>query len=434
MTGTFTANLPHPFYGEHVLYHANTKGLAVTPLRAWAFNGWRVEGESWHKSCYIHAGLSGVGPVSIKGPKAAEYLQSLCINSFARFPVGSMKHAVMCNDEGLITAHGIIERVAEDHFLSFAGGPPGATARPVAGLDVEIEVRSWYLFQIAGPASKSVLEKVTGTSLDDLQFLRFRPVSVAGKACEIARVGMTGSLAYELHGPMSESAEVYDAVYQAGREFGIQRLGWGTYLVNHIEGGFPQHTWTFIAAPPADKWPSAMKRWEVSGSVDPLDVRARCRTPVEVRWQNMAKFDHDFPGRSALEAEMSSPRRTTVTLSWNQDDVLDVFASLMQEGKEPYRMFDLPYSPQRWPMAYADHVSKAGRNVGWSSGTIYSPHFRRFLSHGCLAVEEATLGSEVIVHWGDFGGPIKEIRATVERFPFLAEGRNSVIDTSLRSR
>ena len=26
------------------------------------------------------------------------------------------------------------------------------------------------------------------------------------------------------------------AVYRAGAELGIERLGWGTYLVNHVEG------------------------------------------------------------------------------------------------------------------------------------------------------------------------------------------------------
>jgi len=296
-------------------------------------------------------------------------------------------------------------------------------------MDVEIEVQNGYLFQIAGPTSLSVLEKATGESLRDLGFLRFRQTSVAGIPCEVARLGMTGGLAYELHGPMSDAQAVYQAVYEAGQEFGLQRLGWGSYLVNHIEGGFPQHTWTFVTAPPPEKWPRAMTRWEVGGSVDPLDIRARCRTPVEVRWGNMARFDHDFIGREAVEAEVARPRRTTMTLRWNHEDVLDVFASLLRDGST-YKPFELPYSPQRWPMAYADHVLVDGRGVGWSSGTIYSPHYREFLSHGCIDVSEAEVGRELVVQWGDHGGPIKDIRATVERFPYLAEGRNDAIDVS----
>ena len=33
---------------------------------------------------------------------------------------------------------------------------------------------------------------------------------------------------------------MYEAVFQAGQEFGIERLGWGTYLVNHVEGEAPR--------------------------------------------------------------------------------------------------------------------------------------------------------------------------------------------------
>ena len=71
-------------------------------MRAWEFGGWRPESMSWKTGCYIHAGLSSTGPVSIKGPEAKKYLQSLVINSLANFPIGSMKHGVMCTGDGLI--------------------------------------------------------------------------------------------------------------------------------------------------------------------------------------------------------------------------------------------------------------------------------------------------------------------------------------------
>ena len=67
------------------------------------------------------------------------------------------------------------------------------------------------------------------------------------------------------------------------------------------------------------------------------------------------------------------------------------------------------------------------RAIGASSGTIYSASFREFLSLGCLDIAAAELGNEVVVQWGDHGGPIKHIRATVARFPCRSEGRNSVV-------
>lgn len=429
MDPSFITKLAHPFYGDHVLYHAYDLRPGATTFRAWAFNGWRKESLSWRNGCYIHAGLSRGGPISIKGPEAKRYLQSILINSLARFPVGSMKHGVMCTDDGLIAAHGIIECKSEDHFELFAGGPPGLFFSPEVPFDVEIKRLDHYLFQIAGPTSLQVLEKATGENLRDVKFLRFRNTRINGIRTEIARIGMTGGLAYELHGPAEEGPAIYEAVFQAGQELGIERLGWGTYLVNHIEGGFPQVTWTFVPAFPGAERLETMRWWQVSGSVDPTNTRARMRTPVEVRWQNMARFDHDFVGRDALAAEIVNPKRTTVTLCWNADDVLDTYASLVRPG-EPYKQVDLPYAPQRWPMAHADHVIKDGRQIGFSSGIIYSSHFRQFLSLGCIDVGMSDIGNEVVVQWGDHGGPIKSIHSTVARFPYFKDGRNSDLDVT----
>jgi vanillate/3-O-methylgallate O-demethylase len=100
---------------------------------------------------------------------------------------------------------------------------------------------------------------------------------------------------------------------------------------------------------------------------------------------------------------------------------------LLRPG-EAYKPIDLPFAPQRWPMAHADHVLMGGRGIGYSSGTIYGYSFREVLSLGCLDIEACSIGTEVIVQCGDCRGPIKNIRATVERFPYLSEGRNSEVD------
>ena len=119
-----------------------------------------------------------------------------------------------------------------------------------------------------------------------------------------------------------------------------------------------------------------------------------------------------------------------MTLRWDADDVVDVYASLLRPGDE-YKTIELPTSPSwsRGLVAHADHVLKDGHRVGVSSGTIYSYFYRQVLSHAVLDVGETDIGNEVVVQWGDHGGPIRDVRATVERFPYLAEGRNDAVDT-----
>jgi glycine cleavage system aminomethyltransferase T len=423
-----------PYYDEPTL-HLNLAGR----LWAWEFDGWKPESLSWKTGCYIHTGLSNTQTI-FRGPDVEAFFSSIAVNSLSSFPIGTMKHSIYCNDEGLITAHAILQRNAEHEYRYFAGQPWPHYRLVASGgaFDVEMDPSPAYLTQVAGPTSLETLERATGESLRDIGFLSFRHAKIAGKTVEVGRLGMSGNLAYELRGPLQDGPEVYDAVFRAGRDLGIQRLGWRTYLVNHIEGGFPQMNWTFASAANADPQYNAFVEgtrftppFAVTGSVDPADMRARLRTPVEVGWQRAVKFDHDFVGRAALEAEVADPRRTIVTLRWNAQDVVDIYASLLQPGQE-YRTLDLPTTPS-WKegmSSHADHVLKDGSAVGVSSGTAYSYHYREVLSHCTIDADQAHIGNEVIIRWGDHGGRIKDVRATVERFPYLREARNDEIDTS----
>ena len=333
---------------------------------------------------------------------------------------------------------GCIQRLERDAFCLFVAGTWTLFQHASTKLDVEQVFLDRYLFQVAGPTALATLEAATGESLRDIAFLRYRNVTIAGRTVQILRVGMAGTLGYELHGAFAEGPEVYDAVVRAGQPFGIERLGWRTFQVNHVEGGFPQQFWTFAPSVFEDAGyrdfaqsnPRLPRQPEFIGSTDPADRRARYRTPSEVGWERSVKLDHDFRGRAAIERELAAPKRTVVTLEWNADDVADIHESLFRQGEE-YKTIELPTSPGiRAPYAYADDVTKGGRRVGMSSGVVYSYYYRQQISHCTIDIEEARIGNEVVVRWGDHGGRIKDVRARVARFPYLDVGRNRDVDVS----
>ena len=421
-----------PYYNEPSSYM-----VMMDRTWAWEFSGWKRESLSWKKGCYIHGGLSD-NQMNFRGPDVLKFFESICVNNFEKFSIGTMKHAVMCLENGLIASHGILQRNGEDDIRSFAGGPWPVYKALTSKMRVECDLPRCYLFQVAGPTSLKTLERACDESLDDVAFLRFRNVRIAGKQVELGRIGMSGNLAYEVRGPIEDGDAVYDAIFRAGKDLGIERLGWRTYLVNHVEGGFPQSFWTFLAAMSED--PGFMEFMQgryppiqITGSVDPADMRARFRTPVEVGWGSTVKLNHEFLGRKALERELANPQRTVATLRWNPEDVVDIYRSLLEPGEE-YRTLDMPTTPQ-WTqgmLAHADHLLKQGKRIGYSSGTIYSYYFRQVLSMACIDLDQHRIGNEVEVQWGDHGKRIKTVRAIVERFPYLNEGRNSSIDTQKR--
>ena len=67
----------------------------------------------------------------------------------------------------------------------------------------------------------------------------------------------------------------------------------------------------------------------VGGSFQPDNVEEFYLTPWDLGYGRLVKFDHDFIGREALEKMAGRPHRTKVTLVWDKEDVLSIFAGMM---------------------------------------------------------------------------------------------------------
>ena len=161
----------------------------------------------------------------------------------------------------------------------------GRRSRPRMGLDVEI-VRNIFLFQIAGPTSIQVIERLLGESRAPRLPLR-ADIPIAGTdVFELSRIGMAGTLAYEMRGPTRTAPPSTTPSSRRARTSASSASGWRTYLVNHAEGGFPQMNARSCRRSPipgpqlapclrGQRSPRPTRRWRRSpGSVDP-DRRTR---------------------------------------------------------------------------------------------------------------------------------------------------------------
>ena len=407
----------------------------------WEYTGWRDEQLSWKHTCYLHGGLNPSPTVKVTGKDALKCLADLCVNGFSNFEVSSGKHAIMCNEDGQVIADGVLLRTGEEEFITYWLAPWLTYAIEKGGYDVVVEdiTAQTCLFQIAGPNSLEALERATGESLRDIKFMRLREATIGGHPVRIVRMGMGGTLSYEIHGQLSHSREIYAAIFVAGEPLGMRKLGIRTYMMNHTENGFPQafyhfaYPWTEDAGfvDYLSKLPVATGREQRFRGSYGCDPKLHYRTPIELGWSRMVKFDHDFVGRAALEREVAEPRRKMVTLAWNPEDILDIHRSQYESG-EPYAPIE---EPNRFTFTdgfntiWADQVlGDDGELIGITSGRCYSFYYREMISLCSIDVAHAELGREVTVLWGDPGTRQKKVRATVSRFPFLDAPRNQEID------
>ncbi|MGO2750424.1 MAG: hypothetical protein ACTIA6_10280 [Pseudoclavibacter sp.] len=428
-----------PFDPEVSLYSSSLGSF--TPYE---FSDFRTEEESWKTSAYLHAGLNPPMPHRLSGPGALELLRDACINDFTRFSIGASKHAVMCNENGRVMADGMVLRTGEDEFISFFLTPyldylVAAGHYDVVGEDLSADL---FLFQVGGPGSLEVIQSATGDDFRDLDFIWHRMANIPHPDTQeplpvrIFRLGVAGTLAYEVHGRTSDAPDVYRALLQAGQDIEIKRLGLRAYGLNHTQNGFAQSYLHFLPAYTED--PDFMNFLGVTsetafpslpGSAGP-DVSKRYFTPKELGWQHMIDTSRDFRGRDALES--SPATRGPVTLVWNPDDILAVYASQFQPGNEAQFM-DFPANPI-WTgqnsVVFSDDVLVGGELVGISSGRGFSSTYSAMLSLAIIDHAHAQVGTEVEVIWGDPGTRQKLIRATVAQYPMLHLPKNRNIDTA----
>ncbi len=64
-------------------------------------------------------------------------------------------------------------------------------------------------------------------------------------------------------------------------------------------------------------------------------------------------------------------------------------------------------------------TDKNGNKIGISADPTFSSHFHTMVSHAIIDVDQAVEGTEVLVQWGDYGKKIKNLRATISKFPYI---------------
>lgn len=443
---TVPAGTDAPFnYSPYIPYDPTVNGVyngyistpATDGVQPLEFTGWRDEMMSWHDNCYLHAGLNPTYLYRIKGPEALKMLSDNFVNTFKNFPVGKGKHGIMVNSAGLITAHGMLLHVADDEYLGFYlhNRPEIALAAGNYNAKGEDLTGRFFNYQIGGPRSLEVIEAAAREDLHDLPFIHFRNAEIAGVPVRILRIGMAGSLAYEVHGATEHALAVYSVLLDAGHRFDIRRLGRHAYWNTHTENGFPQYSIHFPAAPADDIDGKPARPLELdsyfrfTGSMG-SDKALRYVNPVEVGWGGMINFDHEFVGKAALQEIKANPSRKMVTLEWNAEDILDIHRSELHDG-EPYAAMDGPedFSFHAGAEYLADKVLVDGRLVGVSTGRIHSWFYRKMLSLCSIDVDIAE-GANVTVVWGDPGTRQKHIRAVVARYPYFNGDRNEKINVA----
>ncbi len=329
------------------------------------FNGWDMPVEypcsggiiAEHNAVRTGVGIfdvSHMGDIRLAGPGALAAVQHISMNDASKLAIGQAQYSALLYPQGTFVDDVIVHRLGEEEYLLVINA--GTREKDfnwvrdnTRNFNCTVENLSDDFTQIAiqGPKGVNLLQKLTDANLSAVKFYWVTRGTVCGlKNILIARTGYTAEDGFEIYVPADEatSARVWNAVLEAGKEFGAVACGLGSRNTLRLEGKLPLY---------GHEISDTINVWEAG-----LDRFCKMDKP-------------EFVGREALEkAKATGLKRNLVGLEM-------VDRGIARDG---YKVQDAK-----------------GSEIGYVTSGSFAPYIKKNIALAYVPPEFASLGTEVKV-------------------------------------
>jgi aminomethyltransferase len=264
--------------------------------------------------------VSHMGEIQFRGPGSLATVQQITMNDASKLKDGQIQYSALLTPEGTFVDDILVHRLSENDYLLVvnAGTKDNdyAWIRKQVGAFPSIHLSDYsaYYSQLAlqGPRALDTLKKLTKVDLAAIKNYWFTWGTVAGVPnVMIARTGYSGEDGFEVYIPADEptSVKMWEAMMEAGAEFGIRPCGLGARNTLRLEAGMPLYG------------------HEISDSINVLESHVD-------RWLKLDKGS--FIGRDALAAvKAEGPKRKVIGLEMVDRGIArDGYSVLSLSGEE----------------------------------------------------------------------------------------------------
>jgi aminomethyltransferase len=226
--------------------------LKKTPLNARhrALGGRMVEFGGWdmpveysgvvaeHMAVRTRAGLfdvSHMGEIEIAGRDALSALQRITCNDASRLSRNQAHYSALTTPQGTFVDDVLTYKLGDEHFMLVVNAANIIKdftwiSDQIVGLGDAVAVNTssrYALLAIQGPATRDILQTLTGVNLADIKYYWFTTGEIAGVAGTISRTGYTGEDGFEVFVPPASAERVWSAILAAGASAGLIPAGLG---------------------------------------------------------------------------------------------------------------------------------------------------------------------------------------------------------------
>ena len=316
---------------------------------------------------------STLGKLIVSGRDGGKFLDMMYTNMMSTLPVGKCRYGLMCTENGFLSDDGVVARINKDTWLCHT--TTGGAERIHGWMEDWLQCEWWdwnvyvtnvteQMAQVAvvGPNARKLLEKLGGMDVgkEALPFMQWADGTIGGFSARVYRISFSGELSYEIAVPASQGRAFWDALLDAGEEFGIMPYGTEALHIMRAEKGF------------------IMIGDETDGTIIPQDLN--------LQWA-LSKKKEDYLGKRAhLRSHMADPNR------WKLVGLETLDGSVLPDGA--------------YAIAEGVNANGQGNTQGRVTSTYFSPTLKKGIAMGIVHKGPDRMG-EVISFTNIGGEPIK---------------------------
>jgi len=396
-------NVADPYAGERLkLSHFHERQAALNLRDAWSsWNGFKFA-DYYYDIDYEYfcirntCGTYDICPMQkylIEGADALAMLDRMVTRDLNKLRINRVTYVAWCNDSGRMIDDGTIFRLGESKFLLTCGSPCLAWLRKSAlgfnRLSIVEHTEALAALSLQGPTSFAVLKAMGLEATSALKPFDIGHYPFAEGEIMISRTGFTGDLGYELWIEPNLALTLWDRLYEAGANYGIQPYGEAATNMARLEAGFIM---------PYMEFNEALKTVNFEYDQTPLEL--------DLAWLVDFKKPH-FNGRRALLEQHKTGPKTLLT-------------KLNIEGNKPAEE----------ALLYSDH--DCGDEIGYVTSAMWSPSVKANIALAMINVE--ALSGDIwteIYYQKELRHHRKVARCTVQKKAFWGPERAKVTPPSL---
>jgi aminomethyltransferase len=311
--------------------------------------------------------VSHMGEFILKGEKALDLIQLVTSNDASKLSDGKVQYSCLPNETGGIVDDLLVYRINENEYMLVVNASniqkdwDWISKYNSFGVEIKDISDDMSLLAVQGPKAIQTLQKLTDANLSPMEYYTFQIGKMAGiEGVIISNTGYTGAGGFEIYINNTDAEKMWDAIFDAGKEFGIKPIGLGARDTLRLEMGFCLY----------------------GNDIDDTT------SPIEAGLGWITKFTKNFTNREALEAQ----KKTGVSRKL-------VGFELIDRG--------IP----RHDYAIAD---SNGNFIGKVTSGTQSPSLSKAIGMGYVSSEFSSPDSEIFIVIRE-----KPVKAVVTKLPFL---------------